>query len=470
MTSDDLAYLSAIDLVEGYRSGALSPVDVIDACLSRIERFNGAINAFTLIDAEGARRRARDSEARWRNASPQGALDGVPFTAKDNLMVAGLPFRRGARVTPTTPVSESAPIVERALEAGAAFIGLTTMPEFGLGPVTISPLTGSTGNAWDPGKQAGGSSGGAAAGVAAGFSTFALGTDAGGSLRIPAALNGVVGFKASAGRVPAFPPSVAGALSCPGPITRNVSDAALFMTVAVAPDHRDTNALPPQPVAYRESLKDGVKGLRVAVSHTLGYATKADPEISAALERAAGLLAGLGAHVEHTEPKLDDPVDFYVTLLESGYRHSLRHLTAEQRLLLSPALRNMLEAQKAPQIDDYIGALDKCLAYARVLSDFHRHYDLLVTPTVAVPAFARERSYPAEFEGNPNPRAWTPFTALFNLTHQPAVSLPAGLTVSGLPIGVQIVGPKYQELRVLRAAYALEQAIGFDARPPLSQA
>jgi len=470
MDTDSPAYLSAIDLVARFRSGALSPLDAVEACLTRIARHNSAINAFTLIEAEGAGRQARESEARWRRGVPKGPLDGVPFTVKDNLMVTGLPFRRGTRVTPTTPVIESAPIVDRMLEMGAVLVGLTTMPEFGLGPVTISPLTGATGNAWDPSKQAGGSSGGAAAGVAAGFATFALGTDAGGSLRIPAALNGVVGFKASAGRVPAYPPSVAGALSCPGPIARHVADIALLMTIAVRPDARDTMALPPQPIDYAATLDQGIKGRRIALSLTLGYAAKVDPEVSAAVTRAADQLAGLGALVEQAEPKLDDPVDFYVTLLEGGYRHALRNLTAEQRQLVSPSLRAMLEAANPPEIGDYLNALERCLSYARILSDFHQRYDLLITPTVAVPAFPVDRTYPVDFEAYPNRRAWTPFTALFNLTHQPAISIPIGLTAAGLPIGLQIVGPKYAETSVLQAAYALEQAVGFITRPPLADA
>lgn len=469
MNLDDIAYLPARDLVAAFRSGALSPVEALDACLSRIERFNGAINAFTLIDAENARRQARDSESRWRRGAPIGPVDGVPFTVKDNLMVAGLPYRRGATVTPTTPAAKSAPIVDRMLEAGAVLIGLTTMPEFGLGPVTISPLTGATGNAWNPTKQAGGSSGGAAAGVAAGFSAFALGTDAGGSLRIPAALNGVVGFKPSAGRVPAFPPSVAGALSCPGPIARNVADVALLLTLATQPDRRDTMALPPETTNYEMTIGAGIKGMRIALSGTLGYAAKVDAEVSAALTRTADTLVALGAHVEWIEPKLEDPTAAYLALLEGGYRYSLRNLSPESRKRLSPALQAMLDAPNTPQLSDYLNAIERSLAYARTLSDFHQSYDLLVTPTVAVPAFHIGRSYPEDFEDFPNRRAWTPFTAIFNLTHQPAISVPVALSTGGLPIGIQIAGPKYADVKVLRAASALEKAVRFDDRPPLGR-
>jgi aspartyl-tRNA(Asn)/glutamyl-tRNA(Gln) amidotransferase subunit A len=458
------ADLTATEALRAFERRALSPVELLDDQLRRIEAGNGAINAFTLLDAEGARREAKASEARWMRGAPQGFLDGITFTAKDNLMVAGYPWRRGSLATPRAPVGESSPIVARCREAGAVFVGLTAMPEFGLGPVTISPLSGITRNPWDTRMQAGGSSGGSAAAVAAGFCTLSVATDAGGSIRIPAALSGAVGFKPSGGRVPVYPASSAGALSCHGPITRSVSDAALLLTPACRSDERDPFALPADGTDYVSALEGGIRGARIAFSQTLGYAPKVHPEVARLARDAAAVLAELGANVEERDPGVEDPIEVYVTLLQAGYQHSLRHLDAARRELLSPALREILDGPQVA-LADYLRALEFCQALARRLHAFHRNYDLLVTPTVAVPAFPAERSYPEEFEEFRNRRAWTPFTSPFNLTQQPAISVPAGLTSAGLPVGLHIVGPRAADAKVLRAAAAYEGARAPSKRP-----
>lgn len=464
----EAVYRTAAALVEAFRRKELSPLEVLRAQLERIHAHNAAINAFTLVDEEGALRAARESEERWRRGAPMGPLDGVTITVKDNLMVAGYPFRRGSRSTPQTPVKESAPIVARCLEAGAVMLGLSAMPEFGMGPVTISPLTGITRNPWNTARQAGGSSGGGAAAVAAGFATLSLASDAGGSIRIPAALNGVVGLKPSGGRVPMYPASSAGALSCNGPITHSVEDAALVLNLASRADARDPGALPSSAVDYREGLQEGVKGWRIAVSPTLGYARKVHPELVDALRRAGEAFAALGAVVEERDPGIEDPTEPYLVLLKAGFRYAMRNATAEQKALLGPAQQEILAGADVP-LNAYLAAQEHCQGLARRLQAFHQDYDLLLTPTVAWPAFAAERTYPEEFEAFPNRRAWVPFTALFNLTQQPALTVPAGLTAEGLPAGLHIVGPRFAEARVLRAAAAFEAAHPFTQRPSLDR-
>jgi aspartyl-tRNA(Asn)/glutamyl-tRNA(Gln) amidotransferase subunit A len=460
----DPAYRSATDLVEAFRRKDLSPVEVLKAQLARIRQHNESINAFTLLDEDGALRSARESEARWQRGAPKGALDGITVTVKDNLMVAGYPFRRGSRATPDAAVKETAPIVARCQEAGAVLVGLTAMPEFGMGPVTISPLTGVTRNPWDPGKQAGGSSGGGAAAVSAGFCTLSLASDAGGSIRIPAALTGVVGLKPSGGRVPMYPASSAGALSCNGPIARSVPDAALVLNLASRADSRDPGALPADGTDYVAALAGGVDGWKIAMSPTLGYARKLHPELAAALRRAGEGFAGLGAVVEEKDPGIADPIDAYLVLLKAGFRYAMRNLTSDQRRRLAPAQQEILDAPEV-SLHEYLAAQEHCQLLARRLQAFHEDYDLLITPTVAWPAFSAERTYPEEFEVFPNRRAWVPFTSLFNLTQQPAITVPVGLTALGLPTGLHIVGPRGAEAKVLRAAAAFEAAFPFTQRP-----
>lgn len=466
MSAQELAYHSVAELQRAFKSRQVSPVEVLQAQLGRIRQHNPAINAFTLLDEGGALRAARASEARWQRGEPMGPLDGVTFTVKDNLMVAGYPFRRGSRTTPHTPAKETAPIVARCQEAGAVFVGLTAMPEFGIGPVTISPLTGLTRNPWDTGKQAGGSSGGGAAAVAAGFATLSLASDAGGSIRIPAALTGSVGLKPSGGRVPMYPASTAGALSCNGPITRCVEDAALVLNLASRPDPRDPAAMPPDAADYVERLQGGIKGWRIAMSLTMGYARKLHPELGAAVRAAADVLQNLGAVVEERDPGIEDPIEAYLTLLQAGLRYSLRNASAEQKALLSPVVQEILAGPDVP-LADYLRAQEHCQTLARALHALHQDYDLLITPTVAWPAFAAERYYPEEFEPFSNPRAWVPFTSVFNLTQQPAITVPAGLTQEGLPAGLHIVGPRGADAKVLRAAAAFERERPFEQRPSL---
>jgi aspartyl-tRNA(Asn)/glutamyl-tRNA(Gln) amidotransferase subunit A len=467
MNANDLPFLPVTDLAALFKRREVSPTEVLNACLQRISQFNPKINAFTLIDEAGALRDAKEIEARWQKGETRGPLDGVPFTVKDNLMVSGYPFRRGSLVTPKKPVTEDAPIVQRCREAGAVFVGLTTMPEFGVGPVTISPLSGVTRNPWDTSKQSGGSSGGAAAGLAAGFCNFALGSDAGGSIRIPAALTGVVGLKPSGSRVPIYPASAAGSLSCNGPLTRTVADSALLLSYAARPDPRDGVTTLADGRDYTTGLNDGIKGLKAASSTTLGYAPLLDPEIEAAFQRAVKVFDSLGAEVTAEDPVIEDPIATYLTLLRAGYQFSLRNIAQADRELLSPPIREILHDTKPVTLTEYLQALEECQVFARRFHAFHARYDVLLTPTVAAPAFVAERHYPEEYEKFSNRRAWTPFTAIFNLTQQPAISVPIGLTSKGLPVGLQIVGARGAEATILRAAAAFEKANGFSQRPPL---
>ena len=465
--SDDLAYMSASALLAAYRAKTLSPVEATQAALKRIADFDGKTNAFTLIDDAAALTRAGESEARWARGEPRGLVDGVPSTIKDVLLSEGWPTLRGSRtVDPAQPWEEDAPAVARMREHGAVFLGKTTTPEFGGKGVTDSPLCGITRNPWNLERTPGGSSGGAAASLAAGMGALAFGTDAGGSIRIPAGFAGVFGHKPSFGRVPAYPPSPFSTLAHVGPMTRSVADAALMLTVISGPDARDWFALPHEPRDYRDGLDKGVKGLKVAFSPDLGYAT-VEPEVAASVAAAAQAFAELGAVVEDVSPGFDDPTPAMKTIAWAGLAHALGGLPDDDVALLDPCIAQLIELGRPIGLSEYLDAVAARTKLGIHMTRFHQSWDLLLTPSLPIPAFQVGRFMPEGDEVR-DWIDWTPFTYPFNLTQQPAASIPCGFTADGLPVGLQIVGPMHADALVLRAARAFEQARPFaDKRPEL---
>ena len=461
------AQLSVEELITAYRTKQLSPVEVTEEALNRISDYNPILNAFCHATPERALATARESEARWMRGEPVGPLDGIPVSVKDTLMVKGQPFRRGSRATSTNPVEESAPVVDHALNAGSVLLGITTTPEFGAGPVTISPLTGITRNPWNPAMTSGGSSGGAASSLAAGIGHAALATDAGGSIRIPAALCGVVGFKSTGGRLPTYPPNVAGTLSSPGAITRSVRDAAYMLDVLTQPDLRDPEMLPPASGSYLARLAVPMQPCRIAFTTDMGYAQRVDPEVVDAVVKAARHFSSLGFEVEEAHPGVAYPIDTFLNMFRPGFAYTLRNFSEEQLALVGPTLREVVEKGRTVSVIDYLTAQDQRRAYARQLQQFHARYPLLLTPAVSVPAFPAERWTPESFDDIPDTRAWTPFLSMFNLTQQPAISIPCGLTRGGLPIGLQIVGPRFADAEVLAAASLYQQTSGVTLTCPM---
>ncbi|MFF5442815.1 amidase [Streptomyces achromogenes] len=453
-----LTDLTAVRLLEGYRAGEFSPVEVTGQVLERARRIQPEVNAFVRLTEEDALARARESEERWRRGEPAGLLDGVPVTVKDLLLLRGHPTLRGSTtLTEQGTWHEDAPPVARLREHGAVFVGKTTTPEFGWKAVTDSPLTGITRNPYDTSRTAGGSSGGSAAAVALGAAPLSLGTDGGGSIRVPAAFCGVFGLKPTYGRVPLYPASAFGTLSHTGPMTRDAADAALLLDVIGTPDARDWSALPPASGSFTEALAGGVRGLRVAYSPSLGGQVAVRPAVAAAVRRAVARLAGLGAYVEETDPDLSDPVDAFHTLWFTGAARVTQDLSAHRRRLLDPGLREICALGARTSALEYLAAVDVRVRLGRRMGRFHERYDLLVTPTVPVTAFAAGREVP---EGSAHRRwtGWTPFTYPFNLTQQPAATVPVGTDGDGLPVGMQIVAARHRDDLVLRAAHALYEA------------
>lgn len=460
MSPTDLTQCPAHELLALYRSGQASPVEATQAVLSRIEALNPLLNAFCLVDADAALSAARASESRWQahrsSGAPVGELDGVPASIKDLILTRGWPTLRGSRtIDPQQAWDVDAPATARLREAGAVLLGKTTTPEFGCKGETNSPATGITRNPWNTGHTPGGSSGGAAAAVAAGLGPLAVGTDGAGSVRIPAAFCGNVGLKPSFGRVPAYPLSPFGSVAHLGPHTLSVRDAALMMNVLKKPDARDWTALPADSTDYTVGLEDGVRGLRIAYSPTLGYAQNVHPEIAAAVAAGVRQLQALGAHVEQVDPGFEDPLEITTGLWFLGAHTVWSGLTPQQQAVTDPDFRAeaelgaRLSALQVQQLNQRRGALGSHMR------QFMQRYDLIVTPSVAVPAFEARPAGTVPMD----PQAmlgWTPFSYPFNLTQQPAISVPCGLTSQGLPMGLQIVGPMFGDALVLRAARAFE--------------
>ncbi len=451
----DPALLSATELLSLYRSRSLSPVEVTQSCLDRIAALDTDLNAFTLVDGDAAFEAARASEERWIKGEPRGLVDGVPATIKDLILTKGWPTLRGSKaVSPNQPWEEDAPVTARLREHGAVLLGKTTTPELGHKGVTDSPLTGITRNPWNPAMTPGGSSGGAAV-AATGMGALHVGTDGGGSIRIPASFTGIFGLKPSFGRVPAYPLSPFGTVAHVGPMTRTVPDAALMLRVMSYPDPRDWFAFPYGDKDFLAGLDDGVSGMRVAFAPTLNGAA-VDSEVAALVRQAADEFTALGAQVEEVTLEMPDVGQVFYAHWAVGAATVMAGFTPEQKALMDPHLRGFEAAGATLSLPEYQQAIQARGRLGVQMNLFHQRYDLLLTPTMPIPAFEAGLNEPSRPEES-GWIDWTPFSYPFNLTQQPAASVPCGLTAAGLPVGLQIVGPMHRDDLVLRAARAYEQ-------------
>lgn len=465
---DELALKSAPELTALFRTGQVSPVEATQAVLGQIHRLNPVLNAFCWLDEDAAIQAARESEARWRKGQPLSALDGITATVKDLSVTRGWPTRRASSaIDAAGPWNEDSPSVARMREAGAVLLGKTTVPEFGAALITKSELCGVTRNPWNPVMTPGGSSGGSAATVASGMGTLALASDAAGSIRAPSAMSGIFGLKTTHGRVPDYPSSYLGTLAIVGPMTRTVTEAALMMDVISRPDARDSYALPPPNESFLYGLEQGVAGLRIAYSPTLGWAN-VDPEVAALVASGVKLLESLGAKVELVDDVFGPTADILKNLMLPGLANAFRifGFSAIQKALMRPGLVEAANLGAQVPLRDFLAAREASEKLGATMRAFHERFDLLVTPVTSVPCCE------AHADGVTDPRyihlgELSPFTPAFNLTRQPAASVPVGLTSEGMPVGMQVVGPLYGDALVLRACRAIERAQPF-ARPDLA--
>jgi aspartyl-tRNA(Asn)/glutamyl-tRNA(Gln) amidotransferase subunit A len=467
MTHDELVWRPALELAGLVRTKQVSPVELTEAVLARIETLNPRLNAFCLVAHDVARRAAREAEIAVVKGEPLGALHGVPVSIKDVIFTRGLRTTGGSRLFAEAVPEEDAVAVGRLRAAGAVVLGKTNTSEFGHKALTDNPLFGVTRNPWNLELTPGGSSGGGAAAVAAGLGPVALGTDGGGSIRIPAAFCGLYGFKPSVGRVPDHPvfPGWDG-LSSTGPLARTVRDAALVVDVIAGGDDRDRLSLPREPGSYVEACDQDVKGLHVAWTPDLGYAA-VDPEVQALCENAAADFEALGCHVEVVNPGWENPDEAFGTIVAAQfYAHWSDQLPAAEAQL-DPTLVKFVRHGGTVTARDYLLAQERVKAYWTEVVTFLARFDLLLTPTTAVAAFPATARPPRDIAGQEvSVRGWMPFTYPFNLTGQPAASVPAGTTDDGRPVGLQIVGRRHADRVVLAASAAFEAACPWSERRP----
>ena len=452
-----IAEMTATELATHYRSKALSPVEAVEAVFERIE-MGKPLNAFCHVDIEGALAAARASADRHNARTPLGPMDGIPVGIKDLIRTRGMPTRYGSRTTdPDAPQDADAPLVARLREAGAVLLGKTTSPEFGWKGVTDSPLTGITRNPWKRTHTPGGSSGGAGAQVASGMGPIGIGTDGGGSIRIPASFCGLVGFKPSYGRVPAWPASQVGTMAHAGPMTRSVADAAMTMATISGFDARDWTSLPQADLDWAGISRGSLRGKRIAFSPDLGFAI-VDPEIAALVRTAIGIIEQLGAFIEEVDPGIGKQEEAIGILWKAGCAKGQMNMTEAQKALLEPGLREAGEIGAQTPLADWHRANDARWALGAKMRAFHQTYDYLVLPTMPVPAFEVGMNAPPNGDGTPN-LGWNAFCYQFNMTQQPALTLNCGFTAAGLPVGIQIVGAMHDDLGVLAAGHALEASL-----------
>ncbi|AMU57644.1 amidase [Mycobacteroides abscessus] len=456
----DPTEMTALELVAAYTSGELSPVEATAAVLSRIAQHDSAINAYCLVDEEAALAAATESEERWRGHYTRGLLDGVPISIKDVFLTRNWPTLRGSGlVDPDGPWDVDSPAVQRIRADGMVMVGKTTTPEFAWKGVTDSRQRGITHNPADPSRTAGGSSGGSAAAVAAGMAPMSIGTDGGGSVRIPASFCGVVGFKPTHGRIPMYPISPFGPLAHGGPITRTVEDAALLMDIISLPDYRDPTSLSPTLTTYRSQVYRDMTGLDIAYSPTLGY-VDVDPEVADLVENAVNALNDAGLPVTHADPGFSDPIDSFETLWAAGAAASLNNYGAldDVGADIDPGLAQMWDTGAGASATEYLAARNTCVQLGVTMGAFHELHNVLITPTVPIPAFPLGADVPPN-SGMRWWAQWTPFTYPFNMTQQPALSIPVGNTAQGLPVGMQIVGPRHSDDLVLAVGHFAERVL-----------
>jgi aspartyl-tRNA(Asn)/glutamyl-tRNA(Gln) amidotransferase subunit A len=456
--SNDPGEMTAAELGKLFREKRLSPVEATRAALGRIDLFNGQVNAYVHVDEKGALEAAYASEQRHMKGCPLSPVDGVPSSIKDLTYARGMPTQKGSfTVDPCAHLDVDAPFTQRMREAGAVLLGKTATPEFGWKGGTDKPVSGITRNPWNAERTCGGSSGGAAAAAALNMGVLHQGSDAGGSIRIPASFCGVFGMKPSFGWVPQWPASAMTTLSHMGAITRTVTDAALMLNVVCRPDSRDSYQGWGFPADWTQDVEKPLQGIRVAYSPTLGY-VQVNPQVRQATGKAAKLLETLGAVVEQADPGFENPIDDFNTLWFAGAAKILAGIPSELLARMDPGLVAIGEQGMKITAVEYLKATEARAALCEIMARFHASHDVLLVPATPITAFAAGQNAP---EGDPNGDwvSWTPFTYPFNMTQQPASSVPCGFDAEGMPVGVSVVAAKYNDRMVMRVSHALEKAL-----------
>jgi aspartyl-tRNA(Asn)/glutamyl-tRNA(Gln) amidotransferase subunit A len=448
----ELQQLSATELLALYAKREASPLEATRAVIAHIEAWEPRLHATYAFDHEGALAQARAAEARWLKGQPQGRLDGVPTLLKENIATRGVPMPLGTAATELVPAAEDAPPAARLREAGAVLLGKSTMPDYGMLSSGLSSFHALTRNPWDLSKNPGGSSAGAGAGAAAGYGPLHVGTDIGGSVRLPAAWCGVFGLKPSLGRIPIKPP-YAGRVA--GPMTRTVRDAALLMRELSRPDWRDTMSLPWQDIDWDDLMRDP-KGLRIGLQMDAGWGLSVEPETAAAVQAAARAFEAAGAIVEPMGPfmtrEMADGMDRFWRMrswLDIGA------LPRQRQCKVLPYIREWVASGAALSAAQVFHGYSQMGAMREAAVNACQRFDFVLSPVSPVPSYAAEWASPTNDPQRPFEHI--AFTLPFNMSEQPSASINCGYTAAGLPIGLQITGHRHDDLGVLQMAAAWER-------------
>ena len=467
MNRTQYANLTAVAMAQLVRDREVSPVELVRAALDAIGATDARLNAWCDVLADLALARAAQLEAEARRGTLRGPLHGVPIGVKDLFSTAGIRTRRGSPLYADSISTENSPAVQRMLDAGAIMVGKNTTPDTGWKASSNSPLYGVTRNPWDPSKTAGGSSSGSAVAVAAGTVPISLGSDGGGSMRIPASFCGIFSMKATLGRVPVWPPSASELLSHAGPMTVTVADTALSLDVLKGLDCRDPFSLPDDGLRYSELIQAPLARMRCVLAPTL-FGKPVQPEVAACIEAAFAAIARMPG-VEVVDARIDwgDPIDIFDALWTA--RGALRTgLKPQEKALLDPGLARLIERSAGIGLGDHLRTLQARAAFCRGVSESFLGFDLLLAPMVPIAPFAAEADGPPDMDPSaPVPWArWTPFSYPFNVTGQPAASIPCGWSRAGLPVGLQVVGKRFDDATVLQFCAAWERQFDAHSRRP----
>jgi len=448
----DITEMTGVELSLLFKQKQLSPVEITESLLTKIEKQNPIVNAYSFVDRKFAIASAKKSEQRWLKGVPLSHIDGLPTSIKDLTMVKGLPNRNGSLTSNNDLIKVNAPFSERIIENGAVILGKTTTPEFGWKGVTDSPLTGITRNPWNTKLTSGGSSGGAAVAAALNLGVLHQGSDAGGSVRIPASFCGVFGIKPTFGYIPQWPASAMATLSHIGPITRTIEDSMLMLDAVAKPDKRDWYSTRIFSGNWSGRGLKTLKGIRIAYSPTLGY-VNINPKVKRLTDNAVKRLEALGAEIDIVDPGFTDPIEIFSTLWFAGAAKVVSSLNSKEKELLDPGFLEIGMRGNDINIIKYMKAIDSRAELGQKMQEFHKKYDVLITPTLPNVAFSAGQN--TELNTQKDWMEWTPFSYPFNLTQQPALTIPCG-QLNDLPVGLQIIADRGNDLLAINIAKHIE--------------
>ena len=468
MNKEDICFMSACQMLEAIKTQELTSLEITETIIERIEKINPKINAYCTPTFDLARELAKKADNAVKKGEKLGILHGIPTSIKDLNLTKGIRTTFGSKIYENNIPDEDSICVSRLKEAGIVILGKTNTPEFGYAGMTDNKIFGPTKNPWNLNRTSGGSSGGAAAAAASGISPLALGSDGGGSIRHPGSFCGVYGIKPQYGRVPNYPTTdVSAGISQRGPLTRYVEDAALMLDVLKGPYEHDRDTLPKQDISYHEEIKTKPEKLKIGFTLNLGYAKILDSDVETCIYNSVQKFESFGWSVEELKLKIRNPYSAFTTLYTACYAYNYKSYLKEWRDKMDSDFLKLIDAGMSYSGLSILKAMAQRVKFYERINKIFEKYDILITPTVSIPAFELGMMFPPTINGKAtSPTAWMPFTFPFNMTGNPAATIPSGWSKDGLPIGMQIVGPRFDELTVLQVSKAFEEIAPWQDKKP----